>query len=83
MNYTINDLKFNRDEKGLVQYVLDDIETFRNKSSLSVDEWEDVREIIDDIKIIYGFDKDYNLNDLGNLAELTSMKIFSFLYEQC
>ena len=81
MNYTINDLKFNRDEKGLVQYVLDDIETFRNKSSLSVDEWEDVREIIDDIKIIYGFDKDYNLNDLGNLAELTSMKIFSFLYE--
>ncbi len=81
MNYTINDLKLNRDEKELVQYVLDDIETFRNKNSLSVDEWEEVREIIDDIKIIYGFDKDYNLNDIGNLAELTSMKIFSFLYE--
>ncbi len=81
MNYTINNLKLNRDEKILVQYVLDSIDIFKNKSSFSVDEWEEVREIIDDIKIIYGFDKDYNLNDLGNLAELTSMKIFSFLYE--
>ncbi len=76
MKYTIRDFGLSKQEESLVMDALKE-KQLTSETFYSPEIWDDIRIVLEDLRVFKGLDADYKNNELGSCIDAITWKIWS------